>query len=204
MEYGVPVYTTQQLFDYGEPDHYGIWKYIVITTLDFERPMVTSWKDEQTLCVDLKFKHFYSRPERFRGILFQLLGIRYSKTHFDVVDEISEYDEDPNKVWKSIRSVLKNLGRSKFYNEIPSLLKHLKYPLSIKLEQKSVLKIIKDFERMSSKFDKNNTTKKYFPSLRFVALKLLKIHGAVFEYTIPMVMTRRKEKELETSFSSIY
>lgn len=55
---------------------------------------------------------------------------------------------------------------------------------------------------MELKFEKGDD-RKYFPNLRFVALKLLIKHGAVFDYDVPLLKTRRKLKVLEEAYSSL-
>ena len=38
--------------------------------------------------------------------------------------------------------------------------------------------------------------RKYFPSIRFVALELMEMHGVEFAYTVPKARTYRKRKVL--------
>lgn len=60
MEYDIPVYSSRDITKYGEPDHYGIWRYIVI---DQDPSPLVYYK-----CLDKKILpyHEYSRNERFR------------------------------------------------------------------------------------------------------------------------------------------
>ena len=41
----------------------------------------------------------------------------------------------------------------------------------------------------------------YFPSLRFVAFKLLEMHGVTFGYKVPFVRTPRKLKAMEATWA---
>lgn len=60
MEYDIPVYSSADIDMFGEPDHYGIWRYIVIDVDPSPLVYVT--------CTDKKIlpHHQYSRNERFR------------------------------------------------------------------------------------------------------------------------------------------
>lgn len=48
-----------------------------------------------------------------------------------------------------------------------------------------------------------HSTRKYFPNLRYVALRLLVDHGAVFEYDIPLLKTKRKLKGMDELYQSL-
>jgi hypothetical protein len=48
-----------------------------------------------------------------------------------------------------------------------------------------------------------HATRKYFPNLRYVALRLLVDHGAVFEYDVPLLKTKRKLKGMEEIYLSL-
>jgi hypothetical protein len=48
-----------------------------------------------------------------------------------------------------------------------------------------------------------HSTRKYFPNLRYVALRLLVDHGAVFEYDVPLLKTKRKLKGLDELYQGL-
>jgi len=59
--------------------------------------------------------------------------------------------------------------------------------------------IVNDFRILSSRFDKKKKVmgRIYFPSLRFVAFKLLEMYNVKFEYSIPFARTPRKLQAME-------
>jgi hypothetical protein len=59
--------------------------------------------------------------------------------------------------------------------------------------------IVRDFQALSTRFEERKKTlgRVYFPSLRFVACKLLQVHGVQFGFSVPLVRTPRKLKAME-------
>ena len=60
---------------------------------------------------------------------------------------------------------------------------------------------------MSTKFDRIKDSlleRTYFPSLRYCALRLMRMHGIVFNYKIPLVKTPCKVDELNDIFNTLY
>jgi len=47
VEYDVSYYTTEQIDLYGFPDSWGVYNYLVISSMDYEKPPMTDWKYEQ-------------------------------------------------------------------------------------------------------------------------------------------------------------
>lgn len=62
-----------------------------------------------------------------------------------------------------------------------------------------MLLIIRDFQCLSVRFEriKLQLNRVYFPSLRFIACKLLEAHQVTFEFRVPLVRTPRKLKSME-------
>jgi len=48
-----------------------------------------------------------------------------------------------------------------------------------------------------------HSTRKYFPNLRYVALRLLVDHGAMFEYHVPLLKTKRKLKGMDELYLTL-
>jgi hypothetical protein len=70
-------------------------------------------------------------------------------------------------------------------------------------DNETIRAIVDDFRVISSRFDRarKELGRVYFPSLRFVAFKLLEMHGIEFGYRIPFVRTPRKLKEMEETWA---
>jgi len=146
--------------------------------------------------------HRYSRPERFVSVVYQLLGAR-GDIPLEVVCSIRHYgyDKEPEKIWNSIRKILKCLDWSKYYNRIPGiieLLGHGKGKFDFEVIQRLFLK----FRAMSVRFDSlDKESRKYFPNLRYVALRMLDEAGVGFAFHVPWIRTKRKEKVMQDIFS---
>lgn len=199
-EYDVPVYSCQDIDDYGVPDIYGVWDYLAVSSREYESPLTLEWKDEVQFFAETKKIHHYCRLQRFKGVLFRLLGQR-GYIPQEVLDDVRDFDTRPHKVWSSVRELLKKNGHAKYYNCIPGILTMLKYPLKLNFSWENIYIVQQQFAHISSKF--NSLTlenRKYFPNLRYIALRLLIKENAVFEYDIPFVTTKSKLKSLDSLF----
>jgi hypothetical protein len=162
--------------------------------------MVTDWKMEQERGKARPI-HRYSRVERFTSVLAQLIGSR-GKIPKEMIAEIREHQipKDPDQIWNAVRKILKEMGARKFYNRIPIILQMLGYEQDTLTKQNDVMRaIIDDFRVISGRFEKikKDVGRVYFPSLRFIAFKLLTLHGIEFKYKVPFVRTPRKLKAME-------
>lgn len=205
------VYTIEQIDTFGTPDQ---WhppeesNWIVVSTDDDERPLKSDYKFEQGRIGNSRPIHRYSRVKRFEAVLFQLIGHR-GKVDLKDLNYIRScgVDHDPNYVWNSIRDILKNGGLQKYYNRIPSIIQMLGINLKIDVGRGSdmVYQITGDFKRMHELFiDTKPMYRKYFPNLRFIALRMLETYGAKFEFNIPRVRTRRKLKPLDDMWVNLF
>jgi hypothetical protein len=117
------------------------------------------------------------------------------------------YDKHPDKVWDSVRGILKTNGWSKYYNRIPCILRSIGYDKKIIHPKWCVYNdIVEDFRNISWVFSNNSkytSKRKYFLNFRFVAIKLMKLHGVVFEYKVPNLRTSKIEKELDIILEDI-
>ena len=198
----VPVYTSAQIEMFGLPDYYGVTCYRVISLRETESPMVTDWTME--LERPMRPIHRYSRVERFTSVLAQLIACR-GKVPKDLIEEIKKegYTKDPDLIWNEIRSILKKRKGRKYYNRIPTILEILGFQ-KVGVDKNDLVRgIIDDFRIISARFNerKEKVGRVYFPSLRFIALKLLEMHGVTFGYLIPLARTPRKLKAMEQTWN---
>lgn len=102
--------------------------------------------------------------------------------------------------WEQIRKILKKEKLPRLYNQIPLIARKLGFGNCIEFEDfnKSYIGILKEFNRIHYKFNlMKGDERKYFPNLRFVALKLVQKWGGKFNLKIPFIRTRRKFKILD-------
>ena len=123
----------------------------------------------------------------------------------DVIEEIKTvgFSQDPDKIWNEIRVILKKRKGRKYYNRIPSILEILGFQ-KVGVDKNSLVReIIDDFRIISGRFNerKEQLGRVYFPSLRFVAFKLLELHGVKFGYKVPFARTPRKLKAMEATWN---
>lgn len=207
---GKHVYTCEQIDMYGHPDNWDwpIFYYEVVSSLDYERPHRTDWKFEQERWGSVRPIHRYSRVKRFESTLYQLLGFRGKVELADVVyiREVG-YDRDPLYIWESLRMILKEKGWQKYYNRIPMIIQMLGVNLKIDVGPNNYMveEIIKDFQCFSADFERLKPSgRSYFPSLRFIAIRMLETYGAKFEFDIPRVRTKRKLKPLDEMWLNMF
>lgn len=202
FEGDLPIYTTDQVDLYGYPEDWGIEKYLVIEERESGHPMVTDFQMEMERRGALRPIHHYDRVERFQSILYQLIGSRGVVPRLVIQTiKLEGYDAHPDKVWNSIRNLLKKHNWSLYYNRIPVILEQLGYKRKINFNDQNafVLHIMNEFRKISARFEqiKPQLERKYFPNLRYVVFKLLQENGAEFEYNIPFLRTPRKEKTMD-------
>ena len=206
IENYIPVYDSQQYDMYGSPENWGISSFLIIETQESSRPMVTDYKMEMERRGALRPVHHYSRIERFENVLYQLLGCRGIVPKF-IIEHIQStgYDKDPDFIWDSIRTILKNKKWSLYYNRIPIIIQIIGYNRKIDFGDSNEFleNVVTDFKMISSRYEqlKSSIGRSYFPSLRFIAFKLIIKHGATFQYRIPYIRTPRKIDLLEGIWS---
>lgn len=205
----IPQYDLYDVCRFGEPELWGIVDYEVLDNFEISRPLVIDWGMEEERRGSLNPIHHYSQLARFESTLKQLLGgSRKSGFGEDLLLVVEVmYDQDPKKVWDSVRSILKTNGWQKYYNRIPSILRCIGYKYVIKHPNWSTYnEIVQNFKDIVWVFNHNlkyKAIRKYFLNFRYVALKLMMIHGVEFGYHIPLLRTARIEAELNMIFESI-
>ena len=133
--------------------------------------------------------------------LEQLVSQRLIKCYY-VYKRKANLEYDPKTIWNITRKFLKQEKLGLYYNRIPYILSQLGIS-NTHLGHKYDL-IMNDFKLMSSKFDPVLLNVKYFPDLRYVALRLMKIHGIEIPYEIPLLNTRRILKKSAVKFDLLY
>lgn len=160
------------------------------------------YKDEQSY--DWRDTHRYFRRGRFKTILYNLLDIRGSvpvDTLIKVRRELRLLKPSKSKIWNQVRCILKRLKYQKYYNMIPAIIKFC-VGITVKVDFGIDDKILLDFDLMHNQFDNiaEITGRKYFPNIRFIALKLIRKYGIVYPYNVPLLRTSRKQMYLNSLF----
>ena len=175
-----------------------------------------TYEQETHLLMDRIPIHRYSRTIRFKTILGQLVGhtgfvTKRSKDMLEeALEDLSAFERDytpPCMVWETIRSHLKNNGRQIFYNRIPAIAAKLKLADFRNITTtKQIANVLDDFESMHEIFGRirHKLQRRYFPNLRFTALKLMEKHGIKLPIHIPMTRTNLKKEVLEKDFETIW
>jgi len=198
----VPVFDSNQIELYGLPEYFGVYKYRVIALRETESPMVMDWK--MSIERPMRPIHRYSRVERFTNTLAQLIACR-GKVPKDLITEIKKvgFTDNPDLIWNQIRAILKERKGRKYYNRIPTILEILGFQKVGVDKNTLVREIIDDFRIISGRFNerKEKLGRVYFPSLRFIAFRLLEMHGVKFGYKVPFARTPRKLKAMEATWT---
>ena len=201
FENNIAIFNSNQVEKYGSPDLYGYTQFHIIETNETASPFVTDWEMEQTRWKARPI-HRYNRVERFEFVLAQLLGLR-GDIPFHVMGVVEQYaDRTPQKCWNSIRGILKHYGYRKYYNRIPQMIYKLGLGTVFSWDNSDTTyrAIITDFKMLQHIFENNKKRQEwkrtYFPSLRFIAIKLLEKYGATCNFEIAFIRTKRKQKAL--------
>ncbi|MES2875520.1 MAG: hypothetical protein V4708_17480 [Bacteroidota bacterium] len=194
------VFTVEQVNLFGEPWEYGFEEYIVISSLDYERPPATDFKFERDRG-KLRPIHRYNRVKRFEWVLYQILGYR-GDVPPEIVDLVrKKYDKRRGYIWASIQKILQRNKLRVYYNRIGQIIWRLTgWKINFGDSYLFLQDLVRDFQCMQFK---KMGKRKYFPNLRFVALKMLIRHGADFDYHVPLLKTKSKLKGLETVFENM-
>ena len=197
---GVPQYSSNDVAIYGPPHIYGIDRFHVIQTRETECPMVMDFNMEVECKRSMRPIHRYSRVMRFRATLLALLGMR-GEIPEAVLDICKDVDMSHKNAWTMIRKrLLKSRLVKKFHIHIPRIIVLSGGPKLIDCSWCIIQECITEFCMLSESFNRDNrSSRKYFPNLRYVALKLLEKHGATFSDTveIPLAVVKRKMVAME-------
>jgi len=195
-ENGTQVFTNLQIDLYGLPDYYGINNYIIVENSSTGY-YVPDYKMEQDYY--RRPIHRYSRKQRFENTVQELLGLKGSVPSY-VIEIIKIYVDPEKDLWNGVRKILKHFKLRIYYNRIPFIIYKCFGKKSVVWPDKDFYKDVMDaYKRISYLFEqgKHNLNRKYFPNMRFIALKLMGALGGEFQYPIPLTRTQRKRKDLE-------
>ena len=158
--------------------------------------------------LNYKRKHRYSRKDRFKHTLFQLMGM-VGETPPHVIKLVRENlgkRVKRTRLWNDIRAILKRNNLRRYYNRISSIIKELTGLVPLGTDSKKIKAMLDTFYLFDHRFDLNFRSvwnRRYFPNLRFMALKLIEANGVIFPYHVPMMRTARKKKYLEILFTQL-
>lgn len=189
-ENGVFVFLKSYCDMYGMPYLYGYDSYIVIDD-------VIEYVMDYKMTIERKLRpiHRYSRKDRFIFILSQLLGLR-GHVDREIVDSCKGC-----KTWDEIRTVLKSQNKSKLYNRIPFIMKRLGLPnpVTMNITNEIFREIVDEFVVIQGRLELG--TRKYFPSLRYIAIKLIEQYGGKVDFKY--IRTKRKRSCLDNLWLSV-
>lgn len=198
---GVAIYTTDQIDLYGIPSG----TFYVIESVVY----ASNYGDSYVM--EPKPVHRYCRLSRFRTTLLQLLGVTGFKTSrsldmLDVVNDALPYSLSYTPtcmLWEEIRKVLKANKRQIFYNRIPVIAQNLDLATKKVVNRGLFNDIMNDFKKLERAFTtiKFNIDRIYFPSLRFIALKLCEEYNIQLPIDIPYCRTKQKFKSLHETYA---
>lgn len=212
IENGVHVYTSTYIDLYGVPD---VEKFMVIEEPEYSHPVSLSYFDQlQVEYPKPKNVHHYSRFLRFKTVLSQILGLSGFKTQKSLLMLENVHEQmssiykyvPPCLAWDKVHKILRDHKYQVFYNRVPAILEIFE-PVSISF--KGIItpiifhKILNKFRKMDTIFnkEKKNLGRKYFPSLRFIALKLLDEYGIKLPITIPLTRTTARLTSLTNTYN---
>jgi len=185
----LPVFTRQDIDLYGLPMYFGWDEWICI---DSGPDLVA---DPCDFVLFNKPVHRYSRFDRFRMVLLQLLGWR-GKVERDVLEICELVDFDLSNVWLDFRGSLKWNDKSKYYNRIPRILFLLGKVGVVKVDSMTFNSILDRFKQLEYLFTLQKE-RKYFPSLRYTCCRLLHEFGIELGVKVDCLLTKQRKDALD-------
>lgn len=201
---GIPVFSSDDVEIYGEPDYYGFTDYYVVQTDASARPIQSDY--QYNLTMNFRPIHRYKRIERFTFTLAYLIGCKGSVPQ-KVLDACKHVNKNHTTIWNDIKTILKKNKWHIYYNRITLIISYLGLSITENMTNEIFDNIITDFKQLNDKFEqskKKEWNRRYFLNLKFVALKLLQKHQIRFKVVIPLIKTQRKLKVLNELWEDIY
>jgi len=200
-----PVFTKQQVDILGPPDEYGYEKYLVVDSAPEYVPSVHMW-DQSTLIS----KHRYSRAARFRQVVRNLFGESRIKVPDAIVILVRSYlKKDSTNLYEEVRRIIKHMKMPHLYRAIPSIVyrahqRRLLAPAEQDAQDLSAVleEVYVRFRVFESLFERVESERKYFPNLKYTALRILKGMGVV-NSCIPTLLTKSKLESLDLFFEQM-
>lgn len=199
------IFTTDQVDILGDPDYYGFTKYLVIEGNPTYQIGIDHWSHSI-----LKKKHRYSRVLRFKGVLKSLFGDTKIKPE-SIAEIVGLYaNMKTDKPYEEVRRIVKSFGLQKVYAQIPAIvykvykIRLIELPPNLATNSSATMQSIIDrfivFENLFYQLGKQD--RKYFPNLKFTALRIMKGMGIENKH-IPVLRTKRKIKALDLFFTKM-
>jgi hypothetical protein len=201
----VPYYTSEQYSLYGPPEHWPNpqpW-YHIIELRETSAPLVLDWDMEQLAKTISRPIHRYNRVARFKTTLAQISGITGSVPREIICQIITHLNSTgPKRIWNNIRHILKTLKLQKYYNQIPFIIQQLSFGHTTQISAIKFSDIMNQFRHINHAFQ-STPNRKYFPNLRYMALKLLALNNITTTYTIPLLRTARRINALDIIWGNL-
>ena len=204
---GTAVFTSEQMA-WADPEQFGFdEEYVVVEEEETSHPWALNYADELNL-PRRRPVHRYSRSERFKFILGQLMGCSGTvPPQVLAIFQPAQLARIPkDQLWDEVRCILKTHRWRIYYNRIPAILAGLGL-MSFKFsDTKKFQDILHDFDQLDKIFNDLQPTlgRTYFPNLRFVAIKLMARHGLAPPFKIPLARTVRKLQALEQLYTQLW
>ena len=204
-----PLHPQQDIFDNLFLYNSGWGNHCLSNQNEFDGQPIFAIDYDQEISYEWKKKHRYSRKDRFRFTIYQLLGVG-GEVPLEIILKVKSTlgrFSKRSKLWNSIRKILKDNNWRKFYNRIPSIIIRINNTLGPKNIENKIPLILEEFNKMDFKFNNElheKWNRSYFLNLRFVALKLIEKYNIQFPYKIPFVRTLRKRKYLDDLYNQFF
>lgn len=202
MDEDIAIFTTDQISDYGFPDEDLYPKYYVI-----ESPpeMVMGYVHAQHS--QFRKIHRYDRDARFRTQVRNLLGDSKSNIDPDFLGIIKSYMTMQQGVnpYEGCRNIIRHFKKPSYYALIPTILIKLGYSPMLTLPgdlDLVIRKVFVHYKAFETEFFRDPGERKYFPNMKYLALKLLEKYGVV-NTMIPKLRTTRKLKSMDKIFKKV-
>ncbi len=202
--HNVPVFSSDDIEIYGQPDYYGYDDYYVVETDATARPLQSDYLYNST--ITFRPIHRYNRIERFNFTLSYLVGYKGTVPQ-KVLDACCHIIPTKETVWDDIKLILKKNKWNIYYNRISLIINSLGITITENLTNSIYQSILQDFQSLNSLFEKSKRKewgRRYFLNLKYVALKLLQKYNVTFRVDIPLIKTQRKLKVLNDFWDSFY
>lgn len=204
FEGDLPVFTTEQLECFGDPDEKEYPRFMVV-----EGPPIYQTGFVEIQQSYLKKIHHYDRRGRFRLQLQKILGCSsISKKRLGPILTLVEMyvpNDDPNR-YERVLQILNGYNGKKFIPYIPTILRMAgKVPLlNVECPSEMLELLMDDFKYFEINFFQAQDIRKerkYMLNMKYLAYKLLQRRGV--EITFPLLRTKRRIKVLDDIFDQV-
>lgn len=209
-ENGVAIFSKTSIDLFGFPEEYGYQgRYQVI---DDDQPQYATEYQQENEVQPPKRKHLYCRFTRFRLLVNRLLGIgpARSRQYYDCLEKLTEHPDFESAplgdIWRISHKILSKARLSKYYTFIPTFAQESNtVDISI-IDKELVQRVLCNFMKMHLAYGYNGgiSGRKYFPNLRYIAVRLLQNEGYSNPLGISGIKTKSRRERLEQDFRELY